>query len=317
MPAAAYQSRLGFVLLESTDPTSKVDRPNIVSLPDEPLAESAPLTYQAAQELCLADAESGGSCRYYHGAWQFLRALGLIKKLGGQAPFIVNVLADLAADGGWPRVMVAGAADYSMAAHVYHAYEDSELQLTLVDRCKTPLAMNDWYSTRIGRPITLIHEDLLAYESAEPYDVAVTSSLLGNFSAEQQAGLFQGFARLLRPGGKLIFTNQVDNKPVPIWSFEDDAVRQLGRTARNLAVDSVERFGFDPDLVEEVALEYGRRRRIHPTPLRAELQQRLEDAGLKIERFDILQEGGAFGVQIAGPSMDEARYDARVVAVRV
>lgn len=286
------------------------------SLPDEPLAESAPLMYEMALQHCLPDSESGESCHYYHAAWQFLRALGLVKKLGGQSQFVVEVLSQLAAAGSSSRVLIAAAADYSMAAHVIHAYRASELALTLVDRCKTPLVMTSWYGSRVGLPITLVQDDLLAYESAAPCDIVVTSSLLANFSGDERMELFRGFWQLLRPGGKLVFTNQIDREAGSVWAFDESSVVKLGAAARQAALNSAEKYGFDADVVEAVALEYGRRRRTYPTPSAAELLAALPGAGFTIDRFDVVDEGGRPGAQILGPSMDEARRDARVVAVR-
>jgi hypothetical protein len=285
--------------------------------PDEPLRESAPLMYRFAMQRCAQSNNGWPRCDYYHGAWQFLRALGLVKKAGGHSTFLLGSLADAAATGQYPRVLIAGAADYSLAAHVYSAYRGFELDLTLVDRCPTPLEITRWYADRENAGLELVQCDLLAHRPGAAHDLIVTSSLLGNFAPDARPALFRALGAMLRPGGKLITTSQVDRDSGLFWSFSDDQAEALATRARARALETSEQYGFDPDVVESLAREYGLSRRIYRTPTAAELQEDLTSAGFYLERFDLVHEPGGSPDPVTGPSMDEARKDALVVASRI
>jgi hypothetical protein len=89
---------------------------------DEPLFESAPLAHAAARTLCRSDGDAGTSCAWYHGAWQYFRALGIVTAPTVHARGLTEALRALARGGSHSRVLVSGAADYSLLAHVLHAY---------------------------------------------------------------------------------------------------------------------------------------------------------------------------------------------------
>jgi SAM-dependent methyltransferase len=113
-------------------------------------------------------------------------------------------------------VLVSGSADYSMPAHALWAYraEAAPLQLVVVDRCETPLALSRWYAEPTkaaihGTTLSTQRADILDHEGAEPVDVIFTNSFLGSFAPEQRPRLAAAWRRLLRPGGRLVFTNRL------------------------------------------------------------------------------------------------------------
>ena len=99
--------------------------------------------------------------------------------------------------------------------------------------------------------------------------------------------------------------------------FDPAAVKALGSRARQMASELAETLGFDPEVVEGLAVEYARRRETHPLPSADGLTAVLRDSGFEIDRFDIVEEAGNKEFRIKGPWMDEARTDARIVANRV
>src|SRR5436190_7838783 len=106
-----------------------------MSKPEEPLSESAPLARQKAAQLCR------DGCSWYHGLWQDLRAVGLAASPQYQADFFLKAFGRLAGRTRRQRVLVSGAADYSILAHVLWACDEQNIDadFAVVDRCETPL----------------------------------------------------------------------------------------------------------------------------------------------------------------------------------
>ncbi len=284
-----------------------------ISLPDEPLRASAALMHETALNLCEPE------CLYYHSAWQYLRALGIFSTLGNRAVFFVDALSSLALEGKRPRVLVAGSADYSMPAHVFHAYLNSgaSLDLTVLDRCQTPLSISRWYAERIGQPIELVQQDLLKPDFEHPYDVIVSSFLLGNFAAEDRGPLFSSLGQRLRTGGKLIVANAVRETPPEPSFFEEAAALEFSSRARLQAVEQADSFGFDPEVVATLALEYARQRRTPGAPSAEGLISLIKENGFEIARFDHVAGSVNPKVPLKGATIAQGSHSALIVATKL
>src|SRR5260221_14736273 len=117
----------------STDRAPSAELP----VPDESLVASAHVAHRLAVEHCPRAVD--GDCTWYHGVWQYLRALGLVKNAGGHAVFLQDTLRSLAEQQAAQRVLVSGSADDAMALLVIAAFRDAgvPLELTGVGPCET------------------------------------------------------------------------------------------------------------------------------------------------------------------------------------
>ena len=286
---------------------------------DEPLAESAPLAHRLASEHCRKHPATGEDCAWYHGFWQYMRAMNIAKTSGGHVDFLVEALRS-AARGGFARVLVSGSADYSMPAHALWAYreEGASLDLEVVDLCETPLALTRWYAARVGARVAGHRSDILGFEGAQPYDVVMTNSFLGYFDLPSRTRLFARWARLLRPGGRLIVTNRirpgVGYEPV---GFTAEQAQVLRDTVRREAQRWREVFAFDPEEVARWAEAYAARFRSVPVRSSAEVLELLRNHGFRIDCFDTAAAAGrGEGGAVSGPTTAEAADYVRVVATR-
>jgi SAM-dependent methyltransferase len=181
----------------------------------EPLEESAPLARRLAPSLCRRDPATGKSCAWTHGFWQHLRLMGLASGPGRHAAFFRSAFDRVGARSGAPRVLVSGAADYGMLAHVLAAFRarSVEPEITVLDLCETPIALCRWYAERVGCRIQTWCGDVLAYGESTRFDAICTHSFLSYFSPERRQDLLARWRELLHPGGQAITVNALRAGP--------------------------------------------------------------------------------------------------------
>jgi hypothetical protein len=176
---------------------------------EEDLAESAALARRTAGASCRRDPRTGESCAFYHGLWQDLRAVGLGSNVAYHATFFERAFAHVAR--GAPRILVSGAADDAVLAHVLAASDANGLapRVTVLDLCDTPLLANQRYAARAGRAIATLRADMFEHEPAEPYDAIVAHSFIGYFPPAERRRLFLRWASMLAPSGAIVIVNRV------------------------------------------------------------------------------------------------------------
>lgn len=140
------------------------------------LSESAPLAYRESQTLC-------NGCGWYHGAWQYLRMLGIVSPPYLQNEFYRNAIAPLAVSGDFRRVCISGATDYAMADTILDLWPlpEGAPAITVVDHCPTPLFLNRWYADRVGVKIDTACRSMLDYRNDDYFDLICTHSFFGFF----------------------------------------------------------------------------------------------------------------------------------------
>jgi hypothetical protein len=292
--------------------------PRPVEPSDEPLAESAGLAWKLAPELCWRDPRSGERCDWYHGVWQLLRWLGLITSVRTNAPFFVETFAELARRGGFRRVLVCGAADYGMLAHVLHGFRSAgaEPEVAVLDRCETPLVSCRWYAARVGAAVATFRSDVLDWEPAGTFDVVCNHSFLGPFPAEARPELAARWRAWLRPGGALVTEQTVKpahpDRPNRFSPAEADAfVARAVAAARSREADLPLPLG---DFERAVRL-YTERRVRNPVRSPDEVLAPLRGAGFALARSESGGERERAIDRPAGPA-SPGSYRLRIVALR-
>jgi SAM-dependent methyltransferase len=300
-----------------------MDLESLTSLPStftEPLADSAPVAHELAAKLCMIETASGESCAWYHGFWQYLRLLGLSKTSGGHSSFLLSALHEFACAGDGSRVLVCGTADYSMPAHAIAAYRAAgqPLDLFVIDRCPTPVALSQWYARRVGTTLTGVDSDILQFVPDRPFDLIFTNSFLGYFAPHQRALLFARWAALLRLGGRLVFTNRVrpGHGDAP-WGFTPAEAERLVTAVRDAAATRSDELGVDPNELAERARRYAARFRTYQVDSADVVKRLLDQAGFAIERVDSLVPPSWSIVHgVSGPTTADNGHYVRVIATR-
>ena len=285
---------------------------------DDVLAQSARLAHRLALEHCRHTA--GADCTWYHGTWQYLRALGVSKTAGGHAKFLTDTLRSLVAGGGVRRVLISGSADDAMTLIALEAFRDAKVrpELTLIDICETPLALSRWSAERVGGTVATQRTDILDYAVDVPFDVVMSNSFLSYFEPAVRPRLFVRWASLLRPGGKLLLTNRLrPGAPAAPLGFTANQAQVFCAAVRREAERRQEDLGLDPATVEGWAREYTRRFKSFPLGAADEVLELLRSAGFVAERVDTaLFPGLQGGDAVAGPSSSDRADYVRVLATR-
>jgi hypothetical protein len=286
---------------------------------DEPIASSASLALELASSLCHRDPATGESCAWYHGPWQLFRLMGLVMTPAQHADFYWTALGSAACGRSAPRVLVSAAADYSTLGHVLAALRARNVdpEVTVVDLCETPLALNQWYAERAGYRIRTCHRDIFAYEDDGPFDIICTHAFLGRFAEEQRPTLMDRWHGLLRPGGAVITVNRIqpaESAAARGFSAEQarafrDAVLRVGASLRPLvAMDPLE-------LVRHANL-YTSHQTVYPVRTREEFLGLFEQAGFTAAHISWAPVAAGARRDVSGPGVPGSSEYGRIIAIR-
>ena len=262
---------------------------------------------------------TGESCSWYHGIWQILRLMGLGGSPAIHAEFYRHALGIVARQDDVPRVLISGAADYAMLAHVLAAFAAANRRpaVTVVDICETPLWLNRWYAERRGAEIETQQCDAAAFASPRPFDAICTHSFFGQIPVARRPALMAAWQKLLRPGGILITADRV--RP----ASGEDPVRFTPDQARTFVakvMQGAKAMGnaLPAGLAELSARaeSYASRQALFPVRSRSELHEALARAG-----FDIAESSGGPNeleaqTSDSGPAIPASAEYALVIARR-
>ena len=265
---------------------------NLSLAPDEPLADSAPFAWAEAPLRCTRDPETGNACVSYHRVWQYLRLLGIISSTRTNTDFLIGRFRESARTGHHPAALVSGTADYSMLAHLRCAYavEGAVLDVTVIDRCETALALNRWYAARYGFRLTTAHTNILDYQSDQPFDLVCTHNFLSRFDPEARRRLVARWRALLRPGGVVVTTQRVQpHQTADRNRIDEDEARELSRRAAEAARIYPARLEISPEELEAAVYEFAIVKETYSIRTTEELTEIFGAAGFDIELAD---EGG-------------------------
>ena len=289
----------------------------------EPLELSAPLARRLAPQLCQRDPATGSDCSWNHGFWQYLRLMGLNTTPEHQADFFRRAFDAVSSGDGSghaPRVLVSGAADYSMLAHVLAAFHVRGLKpdVTVIDRCDTPLFLNRWYAERASAGIETRRCDILDYANSLPFDAVCTHSFLGLFAPDRRIELLAKWRELLRPGGLAITVMRVrDADPAKRIGFTAAEAQSFCAAVLRAAQDMRASLQVDPlDLARQAAI-YASRQAVWPVGSSESMRKLFLDAGFSVDHLAVTRVAGGRASEVQGPTTPGAAEYAQIVARRL
>ncbi len=246
----------------------------------EPLGESALLALQWSESLCT-------DCGSYHGAWQILRLLGVINSIRSDDDFLVRQL-DAAIGNGARNILISGAADYALQARIASAANrhDASPQITVIDRCETPLELNRWYASRTGMDVELVQGDILNYRNPGQFDLICTHSFLCFFDEDNRKKLVNNWWSCLAPNGVVLTAQRArPNDTSERHGFTASQTASLGQRAYSLAIEQFDLLGIDPEQARELAIDYAINRSTYLVRDSEQLRQLFLQQGFELEQF--------------------------------
>jgi hypothetical protein len=207
----------------------------------DPLLLSAEQIAAAAPMTCVEHNGILEHCDWYHGVWQYLRLFNMVPSPRWHHRFYLESLREALADR-HRKVLIAGAADYSVLAYVFYtlraAAPREQPAVDIADLCATPLNACRWYANRTGNPVRVIQTDFCDPKPKllrqRNYDLIVADSLLNGFSLEKSRLLLRGWHRILAPGGQIITTVRLHSADRPFEGVFDE-VSDFAARARDCA----------------------------------------------------------------------------------
>lgn len=247
----------------------------------EALVESAPLAWNTALETCYVDDSGRRPCTAYHRVWQYLSLLGVTSTMRTETGFFLKILRQLAQEKRDARILISGAADYAMLAHILWAFEleGGEPEICVLDLCETPLKLNRWYAERRGAKIETTQGNILDFEGHGAFDAICTHSFIGWFSPDDQRRLVACWHDALRPGGVVITAKRVRASSD---AFERPEASAFGEKVREAAGKYAGSLDLPPDELAQAACDYALGRTRYPTPSVEAIFDLFEDAGFQI-----------------------------------
>lgn len=258
----------------------------------EPLAASAKLALDWSQSLCQRGEGRGPDsvpgCGWYHGSWQMLRWLGLFHSIRSDDDFFLASL-QREIESGARHILVSGAADYALQARIMAAAGSHRgaINLTVLDRCATPLKLNAWYAAQLGLTIETVQDDVLNYRAAAPFDLICTHSFLCFFDTDSRRTLIRNWGEMLRPGGAVMTAQRVHSSDQQaIIRYDDSQIASLVQSAWDLAAAPGSPPGITTELAASLARGYATHHWTHLIRSAEHLRQPFEDCGFELEIFE-------------------------------
>jgi hypothetical protein len=121
----------------------------------EDLAQLAASQYRLADRYC-------DRCRNFHALWPYRRVARIAGAAEAGGGALESILADAFARGR-RKVVIAGAADTGLLALTARAGAGRDIEITVIDRCRTPLELCRQFAQRWSINAQMLHQDLSSH----------------------------------------------------------------------------------------------------------------------------------------------------------
>lgn len=271
---------------------------------DEPLSLLAPLAAETGKKHCR-DVDGPGGCAWYHGTLEYLRLLDLVITPSAHREFFVPAIQGLAENSSTHRVLVSGAGDCSMMAQVLTGFRRASVEpdITVIDRCNTPLILNRWLAEREGLSIETARTEILDFETSHAFDVICTHCFLGYFTPDVRPMVADKWFSLLRPGGCLLTVNPIRNTPDnSLVQFTPEQAASFEERALKAAHSRPDLFGTDLDWFRQRVRKYAANFGSYPVRSAEDFRSLFEKAGFTVETISSLSSPGTPNAASSGPT---------------
>lgn len=203
-----------------------------------------------------------------------------------QADFYRRALQPVTDGSSAPHILVSGATDYSMLAHVLAICRERGVEpvTTVVDKCETAVFLNRWYAQRESASVTCSRADILEFASTMPFDAVCTDSFLGQFGPDDRFRLLEKWRQLLRPGGAVITVTRVRaTAGTAQIGFSAEQAQAFRTAVLSKAALMSASLHADPTEIVQAGDIYVDRQRTWPVRSRQEVRELFEQCGFRVD----------------------------------
>ena len=181
----------------------------------EDLPRIAADAYELAGRRC-------GDCRDLHGLWPYAR---LTRASTGVEQHQSGLEAQLSTffDLGLRDVLIAGAADSALLAHVARAGARRDIRITVLDICDTPLELCRRFAKQWSLPVETVRQDLFDLDVTHRFDVVLMHGTLNLITAGRHVQVLRRIQRAMRPKGRLMLLFNTSRPPAAGQALETRA----------------------------------------------------------------------------------------------
>lgn len=201
----------------------------------EPLSDSADINYNIAIQNCKNGIMSHGDCTWYHSVWQYLRIINKVSSPEWHVMFYETCFNKLFKEKEKPKILISGTADYSLLAYVYNSSMkmDNKAEIFVLDTCKTPLKICEWYAENHDFKIMVLNMSILDLSQLDiKFDLICSDAFLTRFSKNDAKTVVSNWYDALNKNGMLVTTVRMREYN----NFENDDYKN------NYIMDCVDRF---------------------------------------------------------------------------
>jgi SAM-dependent methyltransferase len=138
----------------------------------------------------------------YHWSYGILRAAGVTSSLRIEEPMLASLMSPLI--GHRARVMIGGSADPGLLCVVGRFSAAQQPRITIVDRCRAPLALIEEFAASRMLDSRTLQADLLGFEGRGQWDNILLHYTPDFVAAGSRPRFFDSLAASLAPGGTLV-----------------------------------------------------------------------------------------------------------------
>ena len=243
--------------------------------------------------------------------------LGILGSIESRADHYREALRALAPQKEVLRVLISGAADHAMLAHVIDACRGTGIrcEITVIDLCETPLAVNRWYAARVSFPVVTARSDIMSFTPPQRFDAICTDSFFGRFPAGRWPALIEQWHNLLQPGGAVITVNALrEAGSQEVVRFTEGEACALNEGVLELASAFTRDLVVDPQALAQRAEDYARQHVTHAVRSADEIRALFERGGFTFDKLQIVGPGGSAPHNLSGPSVRGGRQYLHIIA---
>jgi len=162
----------------------------------EDLPRLAAQNFDDANRTCVA-------CGHMHALWPYIRLARASTGAEGASSKLDSVLRDLF-EQRRRTVLIAGAQDTGLMALVARAAGPYDADITVLDRCASPLQACRRLAREWSLPLKTLHEDLTTFQLRNCFDIVVVHGTLHYILPEARSRVLAQLRLALRPIGRLV-----------------------------------------------------------------------------------------------------------------